>query len=165
MTIRAGDVMPKGSLGIMTATGPGQISTDDLFTGKRVVLFSVPGAFTPSCSQQHLPGFVAQAADLNRLGVDTIGCIAVNDVFVMAAWGKDQQVGDNVLMLADGSATYTKALGLDTDASAWGMGIRGRRFAIVVSDGTADHVAVDEAGSLEISSAEAIVEYLSTAST
>ncbi len=160
MTIQAGDKMPEGSFGIMTDEGPGALSTDELFSGKKVVLVSVPGAFTPTCSMKHLPGFVEQAEALKAEGVDTIACTAVNDVFVMDAWGKDRSVGDSVLMLADGNGDYVKALGLEMDATGFGMGHRGQRFAIVVEDGTATHVAVEGPGQFEVSKVEAIMNAL-----
>ncbi len=160
MTISVGEKMPSGTFGIMTDTGPGAISTDDLFAGKKVVLVSVPGAFTPTCSMNHLPGFIEQAAALKSKDVDTIACMAVNDVFVMDAWGKDRGVGDNVLMLADGNGEYVQALGLELDASGFGMGQRGQRFAIVVEDGVATHVAVEAPGKFEVSKAEAILAAL-----
>lgn len=158
MAINAGDKMPQGAFGVMTAEGPAAVTTDELFGGKKVVLFSVPGAFTPACSGQHLPGFVKHAADIKGKGVDTIACLAVNDVFVMDAWGKDQNVGENVMMLADGNAEYTKALGLELDASGFGMGTRGERFAIVVEDGVATQVHREAAASdVKASSAENIL--------
>ena len=160
MTIQAGEKMPAGNLSVMTAEGPGGMSTDDLFAGKKVVLFSVPGAFTPTCSKGHLPGFVSRAGDLKAKGVDTIACMAVNDVFVMDAWGKDRDVGDNVMMLADGNGDYSRALGLELDASGFGMGMRGQRFAIVVDDGVATHVAVEEPGQFEVSKAESVLAAL-----
>ena len=160
MTISAGEKMPSGTFGIMTDAGPGAISTDDLFAGKKVVLVSVPGAFTPTCSMNHLPGFVEQAAALKSKDVDTIACMAVNDVFVMDAWGKDRGVGDDVLMLADGNGEYAEALGLELDASGFGMGQRGQRFAIIVEDGVATHVAVEAPGKFEVSKAEAILAAL-----
>jgi peroxiredoxin len=157
MSIKAGEKMPSGTFGVMTESGPGALSTDELFSGKKVVLVSVPGAFTPTCSMNHLPGFVEQADALHAKGVDTIACMAVNDVFVMNAWGKDREVGDDVVMLADGNGEYAKALGLDFDASGFGMGTRGQRFAIVVDDGIASTVAVEEPGKFEVSKAEAIL--------
>ncbi len=160
MTIKTGDKMPSGTFGVMTDSGPGAISTDDLFAGKKVVLVSVPGAFTPTCSMNHLPGFVDRAKEIRDKGVDTIACMAVNDVFVMDAWGKDRAVGDDVVMLADGNGEYAKALGLEMDASGFGMGMRGQRFAIVVDDGVATHVAVEEPGQFAVSKAEAILEAL-----
>jgi peroxiredoxin len=160
MTISTGDKMPAGAFGLMTEAGPGAISTDELFSGKKVVLVSVPGAFTPTCSAKHLPGYVEQAVALQGKNVDTIACMAVNDVFVMDAWGKDQGVGDNVVMLADGNGEYAEALGLSFDASGFGMGTRGQRFAIVVDDGVATHVAVEAPGQFEVSKAEAVLEAL-----
>lgn len=160
MTISVGEKMPTGAFGIMTDAGPGAISTDDLFSGKKVVLVSVPGAFTPTCSMNHLPGFVDQAAALTAKNVDTIACMAVNDVFVMDAWGKDRGVGNDVMMLADGNGEYSQALGLELDATEFGMGMRGQRFAIVVDDGVATHVAIEAPGQLEVSKAEAILEAL-----
>jgi len=160
MSIQAGDKMPSGAFGVMTEAGPGAMATDDLFAGKKVVLVSVPGAFTPTCSMNHLPGLVEQAAALRGKGVDTIACMAVNDVFVMDAWGKDRGVGDDVVMLADGNGDYAKALGLEFDGSAFGMGTRGQRFAIVVDDGVATHVGVEAPGQFEVSKAEAILDAL-----
>ncbi|MEE4163511.1 MAG: peroxiredoxin [Woeseiaceae bacterium] len=160
MAIQAGDKMPAGVFGIMTESGPGAISTDDLFSGKKVVLFSVPGAFTPTCSNNHLPGFIDHADEILAKGVDTIACTAVNDVFVMNAWGKDRGVDDKVKMLADGNGDYVKALGLELDATGFGMGLRGERFAILVDDGVATHVAVEAPGQFEVSSAEAILAKL-----
>ena len=160
MPISAGEKMPKGTFGVMTDAGPGAMTTDELFSGKKVVLVSVPGAFTPTCSMNHLPGFVDQAAELKNKDVDTIACMAVNDVFVMDAWGKDRGVGDNVVMLADGNAEYAKALGLEMDASGFGMGTRGQRFAIIVDNGVATHVAVEAPGQFEVSKAEAILAAL-----
>ena len=160
MSIQAGEKMPSGSFAVMTEAGPGAMSTGELFAGKKVVLFSVPGAFTPTCSLNHLPGFIDHADALLEKGVDTIACMAVNDVFVMDAWGKDRGVGDKVLMLADGNGEYAQALGLELDGSGFGMGTRGQRFAIVVDDGVATHVAVEAPGAFEVSKAEAILEAL-----
>jgi peroxiredoxin len=160
MSIQAGEKMPSGTFGIMTESGPGGISTDDFFSGKKVVLVSVPGAFTPTCSMNHLPGFVDHADEIRSKGADTIACMAVNDIFVMDAWGKDRGVGDKVVMLADGNGEYARALGLELDASGFGMGMRGQRFAIIVDDGVATHVAVEAPGQFEVSKAEAILEAL-----
>ncbi len=160
MAIQAGEKMPSGVFGVMTEAGPGAISTDELFAGKKVVLVSVPGAFTPTCSAKHLPGFVEQLAQIKGKGVDTVAFMAVNDVFVMNAWGKDQDVGDSIVMLADGNGEYAKALGLEMDGTAFGMGLRGQRFALIVDDGTATHVAVEAAGQFEVSKAEAILASL-----
>ncbi|MGH8226885.1 MAG: peroxiredoxin [Steroidobacteraceae bacterium] len=157
MAIKAGDRMPRGTLKTMTAEGPKDVSTDELFKGKKVVLFCVPGAFTPTCDAKHLPGFVKSAGDLQAKGIDTIACMAVNDVFVMNAWGKSGNVGDKVLMLADGNAEYAKALGLTMDASRFGMGTRGQRFAIVVDDGVVRQVHVEAPGEFKVSSAESVL--------
>ena len=160
MAIKAGEKMPSGTFGVMTENGPGAMTTDQLFGGKKVVLVSVPGAFTPTCSMNHLPGFVDKADDIYSKGVDTIACMAVNDVFVMDAWGKDRGVGDKVVMLADGNGDYARALGLEMDASGFGMGLRGKRFAIVVDDGVAKHVAVEAPGEFEVSKAESVLAKL-----
>lgn len=160
MTIKAGDKMPAGVLGVMTESGPGAISTDELFAGKKVVLVAVPGAFTPTCSINHLPGFVEHAAAFSEKDVDTIACMSVNDVFVMDAWGKDRGVGDKVMMLADGNGDYAKALGLEMDASKFNMGMRSQRFAIVVDDGVAKHVAVEKPGKFEVSDAASVLSAL-----
>lgn len=160
MAIQQGDRVPAGTFKIMTAEGPKALSTDDIFAGRTVVLFAVPGAFTPTCSARHLPGFVDQAAAIKAKGVDTIACLSVNDVFVMDAWGKVAQVGDKVLMLADGSADYAEALGLTLDLRAAGLGVRAQRFAMIVRDGVVDHLAIEAAGAFDVSSAEAILSKL-----
>jgi len=161
VTIKVGDKMPAGTFGVMTAEGPGKLTSDELFKGKKVVLFAVPGAFTPACSAKHLPGFIQNAAALKAKGVDTIACLSVNDVFVMGAWGKDQGAADNVTLLADGNADYVKALGLSLDASGFGMGTRGERFAIVVEDGTVKQLHREAAPSdVKASAAENILANL-----
>jgi peroxiredoxin len=160
MAISVGEKIPAGALAHKTADGIDQVSTDDLFAGKTVVLFSVPGAFTPTCSAQHLPGFVQKAADLKAKGVDTIACMAVNDPFVMEAWGNSQSVGDKVMMLADGSAAFTKQLGMELDLVDRGLGVRSQRFAMIVEDGTVKQVLLDESGVFEKSSAESVLENL-----
>ncbi len=160
MALQVGDKVPDVGLAVMTADGPSGISSDDLFGGKKVVLFALPGAFTPTCSAQHLPSFVNNAAEIRAKGVDTIACLSVNDVFVMGAWGNDQNVGDNVLMLADGAAAWSKAAGLDWDLSDRGLGVRSQRYAMIVDDGTVTHIAVEEAGSYDVSSAESIMSAL-----
>jgi len=160
MTIQAGERMPSGKLKTMTKDGPKDVTTDELFKGKKVVLFSVPGAFTPTCDAKHLPGFVQQAAALKAKGVDTIACMAVNDVFVMNAWGKNSNVGDKVLMLADGNGDYAKALGLEMDGRGYGMGMRGQRFAIIVQDGVATTVNVEAPGQFKVSAAEHVLGQL-----
>lgn len=160
MTIQAGDKMPAGVFAVMTESGPGALSADELFAGKKVVLVSVPGAFTPTCSASHLPGFLQHAAAISGKGVDSIAFISVNDIWVMDAWGKDQNVADQVTMLADGNGEYTRALGLELDATAAGMGMRGKRFAIITDDGVATHVAVEAPGQLDVSKAESVLENL-----
>jgi len=160
MTIKAGDRMPAGTFKRMTKDGPANITTDELFKGKTVVLFSVPGAFTPTCDAKHLPGFVQLADQIRAKGVDTIACMAVNDVFVMNAWGKASGVGDKVMMLADGNGDYARALGLELDAKGYGMGVRGQRFAIIVRDGVASRVEVEAPGQFKVSAAESILAHL-----
>ena len=157
MTIKVGDRMPAGAFKFPGAEGPQQITTEQLFGGKKVVLFSVPGAFTPTCDARHLPGFIQHAADFKAKGVDTVACMAVNDVFVMKAWGKASAVDDKVLMLADGNGEYAKALGLELDATGFGMGLRAKRFAIVVDDGVAKKVLVEGPGEFKVSSAEHVL--------
>ena len=160
MAIKVGERMPAGTLKMMTKDGPKDVSTDDLFKGKKVVLFSVPGAFTPTCDAKHLPGFVQLADQIRAKGVDTIACMAVNDVFVMNAWGKASGAGDKVMMLADGNGEYAKALGLELDARKFGMGTRGQRFAIIVKDGVAEHVNVEAPGQFKVSAAEHVLSQL-----
>jgi peroxiredoxin len=160
MTIKVGDTMPSGQFAVMGENGPESITTNELFSGKKVVLFSVPGAFTPTCSAKHLPGYVNQAAPIKGKGVDTIACMAVNDVFVMSAWGKSANVGDDVLMLSDGNATYANAIGLELDASGFGMGQRSKRFSVIVDNGTVTHVNVEPPGGFDISSAETALTQL-----
>jgi peroxiredoxin len=160
MTIKAGERMPEGKFKIMTEKGPKDLSTAELFNGKRVVLFSVPGAFTPTCDAKHLPGFLGLAEQLRAKGVDTIACMAVNDVFVMNAWGKHAAAGDKVSMLADGNGDYARALGLEMDAKGFGMGMRGQRFAIVVDKGVATHVNVEAPGQFKVSAAEYVLGQL-----
>jgi peroxiredoxin len=160
MTIKAGDKMPEGAFTRMTQDGPQKITTEQLFAGKTVVLFSVPGAFTPTCDAKHLPGFVELADQIKAKGVDTIACTAVNDVFVMNAWGKHGGVGDKILMLADGNATYAKALGLEMDGSKFGMGVRGQRFAIIVKNGVATQVNIEAPGEFKVSAAEFVLKQL-----
>ncbi len=160
MAIQVGDKVPSTTLQHMTAGGPAHISTDEVFGGKKVVLFALPGAFTPTCSAKHLPGFVQQAEAIKAKGVDTIACLSVNDAFVMGAWGKEQGVGDKVLMLADGSADLTKALGLELDLNSRGFGLRSQRYAMIVDDGVVTAVNVEEGGAFKVSSAEAILAAL-----
>jgi peroxiredoxin len=160
MTIKAGDRMPEGKFKTMGEKGPQDLTTAELFDGKRVVLFSVPGAFTPTCSAKHLPGYVEFADKLRAKGVDTIACMAVNDVFVMSAWGKASNVAGKVLMLADGNGDYARALGLEMDGRGFGMGMRGQRFAIVVDKGVAKQVDIEAPGQFKVSAAEAVLAQL-----
>ncbi len=160
MTIKIGDKMPAGSFGHMTDKGPGSISSDELFAGKKVVLFSVPGAFTPTCSAKHLPGYLELADQLKAKGVDTIACVAVNDTFVMGAWGKHAGAEGKVTMLADGNCAYTKALGLELDASGFGMGTRGQRFALVVDNGVVSNMFVEAPMEFKVSAAEHVLANL-----
>jgi peroxiredoxin len=160
MTIKVGDKLPTGAFMQMTKDGPQKITTDQLFGGHKVVLFSVPGAFTPTCDAKHLPGFLQHADELKAKGVDTIACMAVNDVFVMNAWGKASGAGDKVLMLADGNGDYAKALGLEMDAKGFGMGMRGKRFAIVADNGVVKGLFVEGPGEFKVSSAEHVLSQL-----
>ena len=160
MTIQAGDKIPECTMKTMGSEGPTDITTGEIFDGKKVVLFAVPGAFTPGCSMTHLPGYVVNADKIKAKGVDTIACMAVNDPFVMEAWGKDQHVGDKVLMLADGSAKFAKALGLELDLNEMGLGTRSQRFAMIVEDGTVTQLMIDPAGEFDASSAESVLEKL-----
>ena len=160
MTIKVGDTIPSAKLMTPTPDGPREIGTDDIFKGKKVVLFATPGAFTPTCSAKHLPGFVEHADAIREKGVDTIACMAVNDVFVMSAWARDQGVDARVLMLADGSAAFTKQLGLELDLTARGLGVRSQRFALVAEDGRVTHLAVERPGGFDVSRAEAVLAAL-----
>ncbi|WP_048306919.1 peroxiredoxin [Halomonas sp. PR-M31] len=158
MTISVGDKIPDVTLKTNGANGPEDISTGELLAGKRVVLFAVPGAFTPGCSNTHMPGFVIKADDILAKGIDTIVCMAVNDAFVLDAWQKDQNA-QQIKMLADGNAEFTQALGLELDATGGGMGIRSKRFALIANDGVVEYLGVDSKGVQE-SSAETVLEQL-----
>lgn len=158
MTIQVGDRIPEGMFSVMGAEGPAGLSTAEIFDGKKVVLFAVPGAFTPTCSAAHLPGFVVHVDDIKAKGVDTVACLSVNDVFVMDAWGKASNA-EHIVMLADGNGTFTTALGLELDGTGYGMGIRSKRFAMVVDNGVVTLLNVDT-GPLEASSAEAVLAAL-----
>ncbi len=160
MTIQKGDKIPSAKLTVMTADGPSPVMTDEFFAGKKVVLFAVPGAFTPTCSAKHLPGFIERADAISAKGVDAIACVSVNDVFVMNAWGEDAGVGDKVAMLADGNAEFTKALGLEMDGSGFGMGTRSKRYAMIVEDGTVSELNLEEPGAFRVSSAEHVLTQL-----
>ena len=157
MTISVGDKIPSVNLNIMTGDGPGAISTDEICAGKTVAIFGLPGAFTRTCSAKHLPGFVGNADALREKGIEAIVCVAVNDVFVMDAWGKDRDVGESVMMAADGSAAFTKAAGLESDMSAKGFGLRCRRFSMVVEDGTVKSLDIDPPGTYENTGAEVML--------
>jgi len=159
MTISVGDKLPSCKFSHMTETGPTSIGTEEVFSGKKVVLFALPGAFTPTCSKSHLPGFVARADEIFARGVDTIVCLSVNDAFVMGAWG-EQQKAEKILMLADGSAEFTCAVGLQLDLVKRGMGIRSRRYAMIVDNGVVSLLNTEAAGKFEVSGAEAILAAL-----
>lgn len=154
MTIAPGDQLPDAQLMEMTAEGPTPRSTDDLFAGKRVALFAVPGAFTPTCSAKHLPGFIDKADALKAKGLDEIYCLSVNDVFVMDAWGKQAGAADKVRMLADGNGDFAKALGLEFDGRGFGMGLRSQRFSLIAEDKTVKTLNVEDGGAFQVSSAE-----------
>lgn len=160
MAISVGDKIPSATLRRKDESGITQIKTDDLFKGKKVVVFSVPGAFTPTCSAKHLPGFVNNADAIKKKGVDEIVCVAVNDAFVMDAWGKSQNTAGKVSMLADGNAEFAKAIGLDFDASGPGLGVRSQRFSMLVEDGVVKKLNIEKPGAFEVSSAEAMMAQL-----
>lgn len=159
MSVSTGDKIPAATLKTMGSEGPENITTEEIFAGKKVVLFAVPGAFTPGCTVTHLPGYVVNADKIKAKGVDTIACMAVNDAFVMSAWGASQNA-DEILMLADGNGDFTAALGLELDASGFGMGKRSRRFAMIVDDGVISHLALEPGAGVDVSAAEKILEQL-----
>ena len=159
MTIETGQNLPDATFMTMGEDGPEPVSSSDLFAGKRVVLFAVPGAYTPTCSAKHLPGFTGKADALKAKGIDTIACTSVNDVFVMDAWGK-QQDADGVMMLADGNGAFAKDIGLEMDASGFGMGTRSQRYAMVVNDGKLEQLFVEGPGEFKVSSAEHVLANL-----
>jgi peroxiredoxin len=165
MTIQVGDKVPSATLKYLSPEGPKEITTDELFSGKKVALFAVPGAFTPTCSQRHLPGYVDKASDLKGKGVDQIACVSVNDAFVMGAWGKDQKSDGKVHMLADGNGDFTRALGLEFDASKFGMGKRSQRYSMIVDNGVVTSINVEQPGAFEVSSAEYLLNSLSSLNT
>jgi peroxiredoxin len=160
MSIKVGDKMPSATLMQMKDGGPKPVKTDDLFAGKKVVVFALPGAFTPTCSAKHLPSFVQNADAIKAKGVDAIACVSVNDPFVMGAWGEQQKVGDKIMMLADGNGDLTKALGLELDGSRFGMGKRSQRFAMIVDNGVVTKLNVEEPGAFAVSSAEHVLTEL-----
>ena len=159
MTVQVGDKVPSATFKVMTADGPQDMSTDEVFSGKKVVLFAVPCAFTPGCSMTHLPGFVVNADAIKAKGADRIACLAVNDAFVMGAWGQAQNA-EEILMLADGNGEFTAALGLELDASGFGMGNRAQRFGMIVDDGTVSYLGIEAPGEIKVSSAETMLEQL-----
>ena len=160
MSIKVGDKLPEATFMTMGADGPEPVTTAQVFGGKRVALFAVPGAFTPTCSAKHLPGFKERAADFTAKGVDAIACTSVNDVFVMGAWAKDQGVSDEMQMLADGNGAFADAIGLVLDGSGFGMGSRSQRYAMIANDGVVEAIHVEEGGEFRVSSADYVLENL-----
>jgi glutaredoxin/glutathione-dependent peroxiredoxin len=161
MTIQVGDKVPAATFKYLGADGPKEITTDELFGGKKVALFAVPGAFTPACSQRHLPGYIEKASELKAKGIDTIACVAVNDQFVLGAWGKAQNAGDKVMMLADGSGDFARAVGLELDARRLGLGERSKRYSMLVENGVVKALNVEEVPSqVTVSGADAMLKAL-----
>lgn len=160
MAIKPGDKLPQSNFMTVGENGPEPKSTDDIFSGKRVALFAVPGAFTPTCSAHHLPSFIEKSDDLSAAGIDEIACVSVNDVFVMGAWAEQQEVGSKVSMLADGNGDFTKDIGLVMDGTGFGMGERSQRYAMVVNDGVVEHLFVEAPGEYKVSSAEHMLSAL-----
>ncbi|MEW6598267.1 MAG: peroxiredoxin [Pseudomonadota bacterium] len=160
MTIQVGDRLPEATFMTMTKDGPQPITAEAIFKGVKAVLFAVPGAFTPTCSAKHLPGFKEHVADFRAKGVDKLVCISVNDVFVMGAWGKDQGVGEDVLLIADGNGEFTKAVGLELDGVRFGMGLRSQRYAMLVDDGVVKELFVEAGGEFRVSSADYMLEHI-----
>ena len=160
MTIAVGDTIPAVDVRIMRDGAPVVVSSTEILGSGHVVLFAVPGAFTPGCSKQHLPGFISKAAELTSAGVDSIVCLGVNDVFVMGAWAKDQGITDEVTLLADGNADFTRAIGLEFDGSKFGMGVRSQRYSMVVNDGVVEKLNVEEGGEFKVSAADYMLEQL-----
>ena len=160
MTIKVGDKIPSVTLREMTSDGPKSVATDELFAGKTVALFALPGAFTPTCSAKHVPGFVQNYDALKAKGVDLIACLSVNDAFVMGAWGKDQGAGDKVRMLADGNGEFTEAVGLVMDGTKFGMGKRSQRYSMIIHNGVVKTLNVEQPGAFEVSSAEHLLGQL-----
>ena len=167
MTIKVGDRLPEGTLqefieveGNGCSIGPNTFKVEDLVKGKKIAIFALPGAFTPTCSAKHVPGFVSSFDQIKAKGVDTIACISVNDAFVMGAWGKEQKAGDKVMMLGDGGAEFTNAMGLSMDLTKNGMGVRSQRYAMIVQDGVIKDLFVEKPGAFEVSSAENVLKHL-----
>jgi len=162
MPIQVGDQLPQATFMTMGAEGPQPMTSDQLFKGKTVALFAVPGAFTPTCSAKHLPGFKEQAQAFRDKGVDAIACVSVNDVFVMGAWAQDQQVGQDVILLADGNGDFTRAIGLELDGSKFGMGLRSQRYSMLVRDGRVEQLNVEQGGEFRVSSADYMLTQLAS---
>lgn len=160
MTLKVGDKLPSITLKTMTADGPKDVTTDSLFGGKKAVLFALPGAFTPGCSMKHVPGFVRHHDEIKAKGVDLVACLSVNDAFVMGAWEKDQKAEGKVMMLADGNADFTKAVGLTMDGSGYGLGLRSQRYAAIIENGVVTHLNIETAPGVDASSAETILSLL-----
>ena len=160
MTIKVGDKLPDATFRVMKDGKPADLTMAELTAGKKVALFAVPGAFTPTCSARHLPGYKEKAADFRKKGVDTVACVSVNDVFVMNAWGKDQQVGDDVVMLADGNGVFAKAVGLEMDGSGFGMGQRSKRYSMIVDNGVVTTLNVEAPGEFKVSAADYMLDQL-----
>jgi peroxiredoxin len=160
MTIKVGDRLPSVTLAQATAEGPKPVSTDEFFKGLKVALFAVPGAFTPTCSAKHLPGFKQLAPEIRAKGVDAIACLSVNDAFVMRAWGEDQAVGEDIVMLADGNGDFTRALGLELDGTKVGLGPRSRRYSMIVEDGVVKELNLEESGEFRVSAADYMLAQL-----
>jgi len=160
MTIKVGDKLPSVTITEATADGPKPVTTDEFFAGKKVALFALPGAFTPTCSAKHVPGFKQLATQIKAKGVDVIACLSVNDAFVMRAWGEDQAVGDDIVMLADGGAAFTDAVGLAFDASRFGMGKRSQRYSMIVDDGVVKELNIEEGGEFRVSAADYLLAQL-----
>jgi peroxiredoxin len=160
MAIKVGDKIPSATFTTWGEGGPTPISTDQLCAGKTVALFAVPGAFTPTCSAKHLPGFKQLAGEIKAKGVDLIACLSVNDAFVMRAWAEDQAVGEDIAMLADGSGDFTRAIGLEMDATGFGMGVRSKRYSMIVDDGVVSELNIEAAGEFKVSSADYLLAQL-----
>jgi peroxiredoxin len=160
MTIKVGDRLPSVKLSEATSEGPRPVTTDEVFKGRRIALFAVPGAFTPTCSAKHLPGFKQHAGEIKAKGVDVIACVSVNDAFVMRAWAEDQAVGEDILMLGDGSGDFTRAIGLEMDASGFGMGQRSQRYSMIVDDGVVTQLNLEAPGEFRVSSADYLLGQL-----
>ena len=160
MTIKVGDKLPEATLMIATPEGPQATTTAEIFAGKTVALFALPGAFTPTCSAKHVPGFKQHAAELKAKGVDQIACLSVNDAFVMKAWAKDQGVDSEMIMLADGNGDFTKAVGLEMDGSKFGLGSRSQRYSLIAKDGVVTQLNVEQGGEFKVSSAEYLLEHI-----